>query len=371
MSDQPPITDPTAKPTRTVSRFEANLLRLLRYFLKQLPFDQAQPLIHATLTVPPCLSANAIHLIKDSLAKGCVLYLVDSGAWRNEKFLRKSQPKGGRLWERSSLEDRTLRFSAESLEILVWLTANRFAEKASQLSIATERLTPADHLLVFLIYQGLLNDQESALAARTVPLFANNPLCRLGYPDHFAGPPTLPLPDFTPWFGGLGSLILESMQAIFRDRWLLLERTKGQIGDWNHMRDRGRSEWQVLESLCQAAEKAHRLDLMRFFLDVLSRILTGDMSPSFWTGGLHGNAPARLADRLDTQRAALSLLRTVERFHRWERRARTSGYLDEDYAESKFFLSEWERFEGNRIVHISERVVQQIEPLRPANPVTE
>lgn len=371
MSDQAANPESTAKSPRMVSRFEANLLRLLRYFLQQLPFDQALPLLQATLTPPKCLSANAIYLVQDSLSKGCVLYLVESGGWRNEKFLRRSQPKSGRLWERSSVEELTLHFSAQSLELLIWITANRFVEKATQLSIDVARLTPADQLLVFLIYEGLLNDQESLLAVRTVPLFAANPLCRIGYPDHFAGTQGLPEPDYAPWFRGLGSLILESLQTKFRDRWLFLERTKGQIGEWNFMRDRGRAEFQVLESLCNAAEVSHRLDLLRFFLDVLSRILTGDMSPSFWTGGLHGNAPARLADRLETQRAALSLLRFVERFHGWERRARTSGYLDEDYAESKFFLSEWERFDGNRVASIADRVVQQIEPLRPNNPVTE
>ena len=89
------------------------------------------------------------------------------------------------------------------------------------------------------------------------------------------------------------------------------------------------------------------------------------MAPTFWTGGLQGSGPPRLADRLETQRSALAVLRQAERFRRWEREARRSGYLDEDYAASKFWLGEWERFNIDRRRRAEpRRVLQQVEPLR-------
>ena len=53
---------------------------------------------------PKCLSADAVHLVLDSLSKGCVLYLVRAGGWKRDRFLRDGEPKFGRLWERSPVE---------------------------------------------------------------------------------------------------------------------------------------------------------------------------------------------------------------------------------------------------------------------------
>ena len=62
---------------KSVSRFEANLLRLLYYFLQQAPVQQALPLLEAKTDRPRCLSRNAVELVKDALGKGCVRLLED------------------------------------------------------------------------------------------------------------------------------------------------------------------------------------------------------------------------------------------------------------------------------------------------------
>src|SRR5437763_1738442 len=67
---------------KSVSRFEANLLRLLYYFLQQAPVQQALPLLEAKIDQPRCLSRNAVELVEDALAKGCVLLLARLGGWR-------------------------------------------------------------------------------------------------------------------------------------------------------------------------------------------------------------------------------------------------------------------------------------------------
>ena len=63
----------------TVSRFEASLLRILRFFFHQVPAEEAVPLVRASQNRPPCLSPAAVHLVRDTLSKGCVLYLVHAG----------------------------------------------------------------------------------------------------------------------------------------------------------------------------------------------------------------------------------------------------------------------------------------------------
>src|SRR5205823_1688148 len=55
---------------KMVSRFEANLLRILRFFLKQAPAEQAMKLINDRMDRPKCLSAAAVELVEDSLSKG-------------------------------------------------------------------------------------------------------------------------------------------------------------------------------------------------------------------------------------------------------------------------------------------------------------
>src|SRR5438094_9826704 len=114
---------------KSVSRFEANLLRILRFFLKQVPAEQALRLVLDRLDRPRCLSAVAVELVQDSLAKGCVLYLVRAGGWKRDRFLRSSEPKFGRLWDRSLVEALALEFSGFTLDFLMWITAHKPREE--------------------------------------------------------------------------------------------------------------------------------------------------------------------------------------------------------------------------------------------------
>jgi hypothetical protein len=173
------------------------------------------------------------------------------------------------------------------------------------------------------------------------------------------------VPPFDVWLTEPGSYVLEALQPVLEHRWLEIERTKGQVGDWNLLNQQGQVQGRVMDAFTQAVDRAGRRDLVRFLLAVMSRVLaTPDMAPTFWTGGLQGAGPPRLADRLETQRNALAVLRQAERLRGWERAARRSGYLDEDYAASRFWLGEWERFDFTTAADRAERVLQQVEPLR-------
>lgn len=144
-----------------------------------------------------------------------------------------------------------------------------------------------------------------------------------------------------------------------------MERNKGQIGDWTRMRQQGQAQLQVLDKFLADVDCTGRPDLARFLLLVLRRILsTPNLAPTFWTGGLQGNGPPRLADRLETQRNALALLRHAERFRQWQRQAQSRGYFDEGYAAGKFWLGQWEALNGEQVVRRAEEVVQMLEPLR-------
>jgi hypothetical protein len=350
---------------KSVSRFEANLLRILRFFLKQVPAEQALRLVHDRFERPKCLSADAVYLVKDSLSKGCVLYLVRAGGWKRDRFLREGEPRFGRLWERSPVEKLTLSFSKHSLDFLMWVTANRLKEERPVWTTDEKNQTVADRLLFFLAYEAVRTDADASAALRSSPAFGGNALVWLAHPNDFAGELEAAVPSFDVWLTEPGSLVLEALQPVLENRWLEIERTKGQVGNWADLNQQGRMQGRVIEAFTEAVNRAGRRDLVRFLLVVMSRVLaTPDMAPTFWTGGLQGSGPPRLADRLETQRNALAVLRTAERFRNWEREARRSGYLDEDYAASKFWLGEWERFDMNSIADRAHRVLQQVEPLR-------
>jgi len=219
--------------------------------------------------------------------------------------------------------------------------------------------------LFFLAYEALRADPDAAAALRSSPAFGGNALVWLAHPNDFAGEAHATVPCFDGWLTEPGSFVLEALQPVLEHRWLEVERTKGQVGDWNQLGQQGQVQGQVIEAFAEAVNRAGRRDLVRFLLAVMSRLLaTPDMAPTFWTGGLQGSGPPRLADRLATQRNALAVLRSAERFRAWEREARRSGYLDEDYAASKFWLGEWERFNFAAVADRAERVLQQVEPLR-------
>src|SRR5579872_3611801 len=110
---------------RQVSRFEFNLLRILRFIVGHFPADQGMQFMRATIPRPECLSAGAVDLVKDTLAKACVLFLVKQGGWRKDKYLRDNAPVEGRVWERIPLDERSMVFSHHVLDFLIWATAEK------------------------------------------------------------------------------------------------------------------------------------------------------------------------------------------------------------------------------------------------------
>jgi len=347
-------------PVRSVSDFEANLLHLTRAFFGKGSLEEALSIVEMVRNRPACLSATAVELVRETLSKGCVLYLTKAGGWKTDRFIRQGEPKVGRLWQRSSLEDLTLTFSRHSLDFLIWLTANRPRANERVWHAPAGELTLADQLLLFRVYDVLHGETTIADAFRQSSSFTENFLCRLFHPGAFYG--ESPVADG--WFTKNGVVILEALQQPLEASWLESERAKGHISEWLQLRDKGRLERGVLKAYLDAAETSQRRDLARFLLGVLDRLTaTPDIGSEFWLGGLQGSGPTRLAERLDVQRAALAVLEQGERLRNWEQQARRIGYLDDDYAAAQFWLSEWERRRGAASTARAEQIVRSIEPL--------
>jgi hypothetical protein len=354
------MTSSAAPPPRTVPRFEYDLVRVLRFLLGHVPADQAVPLVLAKKTAPPCLSRDAVDLVRDSLAKGLVLYLARAGGWRDERFLRNGRPTGGRVWDRSPLPDRALHLSRHPLAFLVWLTAEKPGDTKEKWDAPPAELTPADELFFMLVLDALRAEPTVFEAVRAKQAFAGNPLCWLLHPADFAAADDPRPPDFGPLVSGPGAVILECLQPALAQRWVRSERSKGQVADWRRLRQQGAAEAATLAAFLAAAEAANRTDLARFLVRALAAVLAGPERRL----GLQGTGPPRLADRLATQRAALAVLQQAETLARWDRRTRAVGYFDEEYAASQLWKEDWEAADGPAVVAKAARVLELLEPLR-------
>ncbi|HEY2783694.1 MAG TPA: hypothetical protein VGJ05_01860 [Fimbriiglobus sp.] len=351
--------------TRSLSRFEYNLVRLLHFFLGQLPAEQAQPLLIERRVPPPCLSADCVHLVKDSLAKGCALFLVRAGGWRNDRYLHRGTPVPGRVWQRIPLEDRLLSFSRVVLDFLIWITAEKPSESTKPWTASTTAQTCGDELFFLLVFEAIRSNPTVFPALSDSSIFADNPLCRLAYPADFVSHVKLATPRFEECFSPPRAAILECLQPWLAARWLRVEREAGRETDWARLARRGRAVTAVSDAYLTEAEKHDRRDLARFVLRASSAILTvPEIGADFWSGSLQGEGPPRLQERIDARRAAMAVPGLFETLENWTRSARSVGYFDEGYAASQMWKEDWEAAKGDEAAETAKRVLAEVEPLR-------
>jgi hypothetical protein len=248
----------------------------------------------------------------------------------------------------------------------MWLTAEKVHETKQAWDTAPKALTATDELFFALAFDAMRADADVLAVLRRKDAFSRNPFCWLFAPGDIVDPDVArpQPPDFAPLFTGQRAVLLECLQTDLAHRWIQTERAKGQIGDWRRMRQQGQAEFATLSGYLQAAEAARRTDLGRFVLRTNAVVLQSDMTPVFWTGGLQGSGPPRLADRLDTQRAALAVPRQMEILEEWQNRARDVGYFDEDYAASQLWKADWEKANGDAVALRARAAVAMLEPLR-------
>jgi hypothetical protein len=353
---------------KRVSRFEANLLHLLHFFLQHAPVQQAVQLLQAKLERPRCLSRIAVELVKDALGKGCVLLLAgrsDSrplGGWRIERHLRDDKIVQGRLWERTPPAQLGLGFSPNTLDFLIWITANKPEEDKSHGWRPVAEPTMGDLLFLYFVYEQLRGNELGGELLKKAPLDTHG-LGWLAYPDDHAGVGSSVNPDFKPWVSGVGACLLEAFQPALAERWVRMEVEKGDVLGWQQMRDLGLAQERALEAFLRALEVEGRFDLARFLLVAAAKVVTANASAGLWVRGLRQTAP-RLADRAETYRGALAFLRVLPRLQQWERQARSVGYFDEGYQASQLWKADWERFEGDLLTERAQAIIRQLDPMR-------
>jgi hypothetical protein len=340
---------------KTVSRFEANLLQILRFLLGKAPESQAMLLLQEAQEAPAGLSRAALDLVQDTLAKGCVLRLGHVNGWRRERFLRTGKPAEGRLWERTPPEELGLGFSRHALRFLIWLTSAQLPTKMPLLPF--DELLTGDWLLFYFAY-GAMRSSALGVELRRYTPFRGNALCRLAFAEDFADAPAVP--DFGRWTVGVGACILEALQDELAQRWIETERAKANIGDGKILRALGESQERVLDAYLAALEAAGRRDLARFFLSGLGEVLSDADNPYQWVEKVDLSRE-RLADRMETYRAILAPLVQLQRLKTWTDWARGIGFLDEDYAAAQLWKEDWEQTQGDELCRKAHAIIRRWE----------
>ncbi|MGE3808294.1 MAG: hypothetical protein AB7K24_26840 [Gemmataceae bacterium] len=351
----------TASATPVVSRFEANLLTILRFLLRKVPEEQALPLLLKGYPRPKCLSRACVQLVEDTLAKGSMLFLARGSGWRHERYLRGDKIVAGRLWERTPPEELGLHFSGSTLEFLIWLTETELPSSKDETPELPAN-TSGDWLLLHLAF-AVLRQTAIGPMLRTRRGVAANPLCRLAFPSYFG---TARIhPDFDGWTAGTEACILESMQQELRTSWRDVELAKAEA-EVRVVRGLGQSQEKLLTALFDALERAGRFDLARFFLQAMADVLADDKAYQ-WVGNLTTTG-LRLADRAALYRTALAPVVLLERLHQWEQQARNIGYFDEGYAAAQLFKVDWETQAGDTLMPRAHELLRRWGAWQSASP---
>jgi hypothetical protein len=365
---------------RVISRFEANLLEILRFFLRKGSVERVARRILDPCEQPRCLSRAAVELVKDTLAKGYTSLLANGreettakgypsfltlpGGWRSERYLRGIRVAEGRLWQRTDPEELGLTFSRHTLDFLIWVTAAKLSDSDLRWWTTKGRtLTLGDQLLLYYAYGGLRQVRGGSVQEPgKKSVFAGNAICRLGYPGDFANAPADVEFSFGPWLSEPGSWILEALQGELASRWVAAEEQKEKEPSWTYMQAVGRTQGQAVSAFLDAIDGAGRRDLARFLLAALARLLAEGVTAERWLGGMKFRGTT-IAERTETGRHALVALRQLGRLRQWAQEARGVAFFEENYAASQLYKADWEHWQGEALHARAEAILREVEPL--------
>lgn len=353
---------------REVSSFEASLLRILRCLMHRVSVEQVLSLLIHSERRPPCLSPNCVALIQDALSKGTTEWLARAG-WQMSQFRAVSDPDNvaaGRLWNRHSPSSMQLTFSRNSLELLLWLTSENFADAKTLPAIDVETLTPGDRVLQLMSF-GALRTTLGASNLLKSSVCGDATLMALLHPGDVAildGAAPLAVDQL---FDVKKIWLLEALQVPLAQQWFRLERDKRVSSNDSDVLVVGVFQAKILEQLLPAAEKARRQDLCLFLLEA-GRLLFGSASDNQWFHRMDLRVH-RMHERASFYRSGFAWFLGLEHLARWTQQAQSVSFYDEDYRTSQFWKAEWERLGGTAICQRARQIIDQVDVARTVHVV--
>lgn len=347
---------------KSVNEFEARLLRILRCLMGHVPVEQVLTLFVKTINRPRCLSRDCVELAMDRISKGVTEWLARSG-WQQDHFLvDEDTVTSGRVWGRHATEHLGLKFSANSMEWLLWLTAENFVDPKKKPIINGERLTLGDRLLFFMTFAAVQKTQADSMLLQQSVLKSHG-LVWLMFPDRIAEHKITGEPDINFWFHKDHVWVLEALQTRLVNSWTKMESDKRNLSDHEYVRCAGERQAQILTAFLDAAEQTGRRDLARFLLLTGRSLIHQAGGVTSWFQRLDVKT-LRMADRAAVYQAALAVFHSLGRLHEWNEQARAVGFYDEGYQGSQLWKSDWEQFSADETCQWARRLIQEVDPVK-------
>lgn len=341
----------TVDPLPVVSRFEQRLILIARSLLGIGSSESLAIWLGEKLVAPPCLSPVSVRLVEETLAKGVVRRLAEMGA-RSERFVFGGQVVSGTLWERVPIERRRLHFSRNVMAWLRWAAEHNVVDPPAMPNIDEPALTLADRLFFALAAQRLTKLGHGLFqnVARN-PVFCRNGLIWLEHHELLARCRVLGKPDFSRWFAPDHQWALEVWQEPLGEAWTSTAFACASETDLEDLRRVGDAINRVADDFSIASTAAERRDLGRFWLAAARNVaVRGGFESDRWFGKV-SLAALPMHQRQQVYRLGLAMPRIVtERLTVWNREARNIGFLDDGYAASQLFKSDWDRLAGDSVV---------------------
>lgn len=322
-----------------VSPTEHELLLLARAIIglgQYAPVEDLLRLRHPH--VPKELSPGALHVLRDTLAKGGVLALARCGGWRKRRHLHGGQEVSGRLWERHKAPQ--LSFSPLTVHTLRWLLEQPLVKHGCAPLPENTAPTLADELFLYLCCR-LVAGTPCAQAVGAQLAIRRSALCWLGFPEVLGAgiPPSLGPGSFAPLLED-GAWLLEALQVDLAARWRKQEESKRFLFEPEHLQRLGGAQENVLNAFLDAVDAAGRRDLAGFLLDAGRPLL--EQPASRWVEGL--SLTAALSARSAAAKAAGAFLRALGRMAQWNKEHGAVRFFDDTYDAAQLLLSEWSSF---------------------------
>ncbi len=343
---------------RSVTRFESNLLKIVYCVFGNYPVANAYPVLRQPCRTQPCLSSDTVELVQAAIAKGVTEQLATDSGWKTQTFLRQSKPKTGRVWERTLPSELGLEFSKYSLEFLIWITSADLSKKRFWRAPDIEKLTLGDQYLFFAVLDKFAMT-EFGMAWQSKNIFRRNGLYALMNAHRIRLEDVDEISDFEIWTQGKGAVILEAMQGLLTQRWVEMEQYKSRITTVEAMNKVGVAQERVLDRLMTKADSVGRRDLCRFLLETFKKILKNEGELKSWTRSLRTKG-LRIADRTEAYQNAASLLRQADRLEKWHKDSVATGYMDENYAATQLWKSDWERLNVQPAINRAQAILREI-----------
>ena len=348
---------------RGVSRFEADVLRIVSCLVHRAPAEQVLSLIVGKTERPGCLNRTCVELVQDHLRKGVVSLLARIGGWQRVRFLRNGTAITGTLWDRTPPRELRLSFSRHSLSFLMWLRggqSRRLGLPSPHREIARHRGRP---LPVLLAYESL-RETAASPGLFDQAVITTNPFVRLMFPEDFAESPGVAPLDLGELFAPENAWLLETLQPWLRQRWRMIERHKQIIIRPEEMTGLGRVQGAILDEFLSQCERTSRRDLARFLLQALFDSVKGTPLATDWVRNLRVT-DLRVADRAQAYQSAMAFLSRATVFQHWTAEARHVSYLDrEDTRPPRCGWRTGEAWHGDAVTRTAAELVRQLDPLR-------